>query len=418
VGDNNYGKIEPVVGQAYHQFDFIRLWWPNQDYFGLTWERIINAIKDPRMRQAIFNIWLNRDYDLYGELTNKDMSLTNWYPSARMRLYIRKDVVSEIWNYGTVITQEEVVADPYEGKEIQLLADKIIGQPGTDPGQFQRPHDLAVAADGSIYVADTDNHRIQHVDSDGNTLHVWGDFGDITTDSAPEGTFNQPWGIGLGPDGSVYVADTWNHRVQKFTAEGEFINMWGYFGQAEAPEAFWGPRDIEVSPDGKVFVTDTGNKRIVVFDTDGKYLTQFGEAGMTPGQFDEPVGIALGSEGKIYIADTWNQRVQVMTPSTDETYTPSLSWEIVAWYGQSLDNKPYIAIDGSGNVFITDPEGYRILQFDSEGKFLQFWGTYSTGSDGFGMPASVAIDSTGGVWVSDAGNNRLMHFTLANQPSE
>ena len=418
VGDNNYGKIEPVVGQAYNQFDYIRLWWPNQDYFGLTWERIVSAIKDPRMRQALFNIWLNRDYDLYGELTSKDISLINWYPSARMRLYIRKDVVSTLWNYGTVITQEEIVADPYEGKEINILADQIIGQPGTEPGQFQKPHDLAVASDGSIYVVDTDNNRIQHLDSEGKVLEVWGSFGDITTGSAPEGTFNQPWGIGLGPDDSVYVADTWNHRVQKFTGDGEFVKMWGYFGQAEAPDAFWGPRDIAVSSEGKVFVTDTGNKRIVVFDADGNYITQFGEAGMTPGQFDEPVGIAISSDGKVYIADTWNQRVQVMTPSTDETYTPSLNWEIVAWYGQSLDNKPFIAVDDSGNVFITDPEGYRVLQFDSDGKFVQYWGTYSTEKDGFGMPASIAIDSKGGLWVSDAGNSRLMHFTLSKQPSE
>ena len=80
------------------------------------------------------------------------------------------------------------------------------------------------------------------------------------------GTFNQPWGIGLGPDGSVYVADTWNHRVQKFNAQGEFLSMWGYFGQGEQPEAFWGPRDVAVDSKGRVFITDTGNKRVVVFD--------------------------------------------------------------------------------------------------------------------------------------------------------
>jgi sugar lactone lactonase YvrE len=71
-------------------------------------------------------------------------------------------------------------------------------------------------------------------------LHVWGSFADIAQGEAPPSTFYEPWGIAIGPDGSVYVADTWNHRIQKFTAKGEFIKMWGYFGQAEQPDGFWG----------------------------------------------------------------------------------------------------------------------------------------------------------------------------------
>ena len=91
------------------------------------------------MRNAIFQIWLNRDYTLYGQLTQKDMSLENWYPSARMRLYVRKDVVSSIWNYGTAPTPQEVIIDPFEDKQIQLNADRIFGSVGTEPGQFFNP---------------------------------------------------------------------------------------------------------------------------------------------------------------------------------------------------------------------------------------------------------------------------------------
>ena len=65
-------------------------------------------------------------------------------------------------------------------------------------------------------------------------------------------------------------------------------------------------------------------------------------------------------------------------------------------------------------VYATDPEGYRILQFDKTGELIQFWGDYGTGLDSFGMPAGIAVDSEGGIWVSDAGNNRLMHFEINN----
>jgi len=412
VGDANFGKIEPVVGQAYNRFDYIRLWWPNQDYFGLSWDRIKNAISNPQMREALFQIWLNRDYTKYGEVTGKDLSFPNWSPSARMRLYIRKDIISQLWNYGIAPSEEAVLADPYEGKQIILNADKVFGTIGTQPGQFQRPRGVAVAQDGSLYITDTENHRIQHISAEGDVLHTWGSFGDVAAGSGTPGTFNQPWGIEVAPDGSVYVADTWNHRIQRFSAEGEFIQMWGYFGQAESPEALWGPRDIAIDEVGNVYITDTGNKRVVIFDKDGNYIAQFGSAGMAPGQFDEPVGISLDVEGNIYIADTWNQRIQVIQETEDGTFIPKTSWEVAAWYGQSLDNKPYLDIGLDGHILATDPEGYRVLEFDDQGEIIRYWGDFGVSSDTFGMPVGIALDAQDGVWIVDTGNNRIMHFLL------
>lgn len=411
VGDANYGKIEPVVGSAYYRFDYIRMWWPNQDYFGLTTERVLNALRDPGYREALFQIWLNRDYTRYGQITGRDMSLPNWSPSAHMRLYIRKDVVNQLWNYGAAPVAEAVQADPFEGKEIQLAPQKILGGVGSQAGQFQNPRDLAVAADGSLYVVDSGNHRIQHLSPDGVVLQVWGSFGDAAA-GAMGGSFNQPWGIGIGPDGSVYIADTWNHRIQKFTPEGVFLTMWGYFGQGEAPQAFWGPRDVAVNAQGQVFVTDTGNKRVVVFDENGNYLAQFGGAGLLPGQLDEPVGIVIDREGLIYIADTWNQRIQVFLQGEGFFFQPLRSWELAAWYGQSLDNKPYLAVDNVGRVFAADPEGFRVLVFSSTGEPLLTWGNPEGGATGLGLAASVAVDAQGGIWVTDASNHRLLYYVL------
>jgi sugar lactone lactonase YvrE len=212
------------------------------------------------------------------------------------------------------------------------------------------------------------------------------------------------------------VTDTWNHRIQKFTSDGQFIKTWGYFGQAEKPEAFWGPRGIAVDAKGNVYVTDTGNKRVAIFTSDGEFITQFGEVGVDSGQFDEPVGIAVDSSGNVYVNDTWNQRIQVFAPdASGKVFTPDRTWEVNGWFGQSLDNKPFIAVDSSGNVFATDPEGYRVLEFDPQGNILRVWGDVSDNITTFGLPSGIALDAEGRVWVSDAGNNTLMRFTLPAQ---
>jgi hypothetical protein len=412
VGSENYGKIEPIVGQAFDRFEYVRMWWPTQDYYNLTWERIINGFTNPAMRSALFQVWLNRDFTEYSQVVGRDMSPPNWQPAEKMRMYLRKDITSQIWNYGVGPSTDEIVADPYEDKDITLNADIMFGIQGSEPGQFQRPRGIAVAPDGSLYVADTDNHRIQHLDRGGNPLEVWGSFADLTQGEAPGGTFFEPWGIAIGPDGSVYVADTWNHRIQKFSPNGEFLNMWGIFGQAERPDAFWGPRDVVVDPQGRVIVSDTGNKRIVIFGSEGEFIAQFGEEGFAPGQFSEPVGLALDEIGNLYVADTWNQRIQSFMPDGSGSFLPLNSWEIYGWFGQSLDNKPYLDVNDQLQLFAVDPEGVRVLVFTNEGEIIRYWGDYSVEDDGFSLVGAVAADPEGGVWVSDTGNNRIMHFTL------
>ena len=118
----------------------------------------------------------------------------------------------------------------------------------------------------------------------------------------------------------------------------------------------------------------------MVFTSQGEYITQFGSAGFEFGQFDEPVGLAVDAQGLVYVADTWNQRVQVLGPD--------------------------------GDLYLADPEGYRVLRFDAAGNFIQGWGQYSLDLDGFGLVSGVAVDEEGHVWVSDGANNRVMRYTL------
>ncbi|NMB54022.1 MAG: TIGR03663 family protein [Leptolinea sp.] len=415
AGDANFDKVNNILKNDYIQYTYMRLWWPNQDYFNLDWPRIKGAFLNPEMRAAIFNIWLNHDYTAYAKVTNnQNLTLETWQPSAKLRLYIRKDIISQIWNYGAAPAAPVAAeVDPYQGKLTRMTPDRTIGGQQEGAVVLNKPRNLAVAADGSIYVADSANHQIKHISADGKLLQAWGKFADISKGDAPGGTFYEPWAVAIGKDGSIFVTDTWNHRIQKFTADGKFLKMWGFFGQAEKPEGFWGPRGLAVDARGNVLITDTGNKRVVVFTSEGEYVTQFGQTGMEPGQFDEPVGITISNDGEVYVADTWNSRIQVFTPDASGlNYTFNRSWELEAWSGQSLDNKPFIAIDSNNHLYVTDPEGYRVLVFDQQGQYLMGWGDYSTDIDGFGLASGVAVDPNGGVWVSDGGNNRLLHFVM------
>jgi sugar lactone lactonase YvrE len=456
VGDANYSKIEPVVKDEYFFFDYIRIWWPNEDYKSLTWGDISSEIRsewaskpdpkpaqpemnvidylaqswkkhigpfftDARVRDAVWQIWFNRDYTKYAALEGRSgLTLPTWSPAGRMRLYIRKDVASQLWDYGVPEGASVVEPDPYEGKQENLQAVRIFGSNGTGEGQFQLPRGVAIAPDGSIYVADTFNYRIQHFTADGTFLGQWGakspdcPYTGSPPSNVPAGTFCEPWGVAVGEDGSVYVADTWNNRIQKFTADGQFLTLWGHGISQDANDllGFYGPRGVLVDSLGNVLVTDTGNSRVVVYNADGQPLSQFGGTGVAAGQFAEPVGMALDAAGRLYVADTWNQRIQVFTPDTSGGYTPTTSYEVSGWETTSVNNKPFISVDDQGNIFFTDPDGYRVIELSETGTIVRYWGNIGNDNSSFNLPTGIAADGQGGLWVVDSSNNRLMYFIL------
>jgi hypothetical protein len=111
------------------------------------------------------------------------------------------------------------------------------------------------------------------------------------------------------------------------------------------------------------------------------------------------------------VADTWNGRVQVF----DRNHTFLRKWSIEAWYGQSVNNKPYLAVDEGGRVYVTDPELFRVIAFDSQGNYLHSFGQYSTESDGMALPTGIAAGEDGLVYVSDAANGRILGYRAPGQ---
>jgi predicted membrane-bound mannosyltransferase/DNA-binding beta-propeller fold protein YncE len=410
VADHYWEQADRLLAESHYSFTYMRMWWPMMDYFDLTWERVRNAVSDPAYRSALWQIWFNRDYTEYGSVTGKDFSLSNWPAGERMRLYVRKDLAVSTWQYGSEAFTPPVEIDPYAGAVRTVEAEAIWGQAGAEPGSLQRPRAVAAAPDGTVYVADTGNHRIQHFDSAGNLLQVWGSFSGPDAAQAPEGTFNEPWGIAVGSDGSVYVADTWNFRIQKFSADGTFLTAWGSTTHEGPGYQFYGPRAIAIDSRDRIFVTDTGNKRITAYDSEGNYLMEIGGPGYDFGQFDEPVGLAFGPDGRLYVADTWNHRVQVFQEVEGE-FIYLTEWVIDGWEGQSTDTKPYLAVSEDGRVWVTDPGNARVLVFDRDGNFQFTFGFFGTDTKAFALPTGIAVDSDGRLFVTDTDNNRIMVFS-------
>ena len=400
----NEGKVKPFLSN-YDRFPRLVMWWPVEDYKGLTPARLWSMLKEPAKRAEIWDILWAREYPY---------ALSEWPYREEMILYVRKDVTAQLWRYGVAgavgPAPTEEPTDVYYEKNVLVSAMFTFGQQGQGQGEFTDPRGVAVDAEGNIYVADTNNHRVQVFDANGNYLRGWGSQG------SGAGQFNEPWGIAVDSARNVYVADTWNYRVQKFDKDGKFLTMWGADGDSGGsadllPGQFYGPRAVAIAADGTVLVMDTGNKRIQRFTTEGQFVAGYGGFGAGDGQFWEPVGLAVDAAGNVYVADTWNRRIQRF----DANLRYAGQWPVRSWAGESILNKPYLAVDGAGNVYASDPEGYRILRFTARGEFVASYGEYGADASRFNLPMGLVVDGQGRLVVADSGNHRIMVFAPLGQ---
>jgi len=409
AGSPQYAAVEEILSTDYLYFDYKYLWWPVEDYKGMTIERIRNAIRDPAMRAALWDIIWDRDYARYAAIKNPNapFTLQTWPYRKEFRLYVRQDLAHEVWSYRLsemapqdIKPQATPIPDPYRAGERTLPTAHQATLANSSP------RGMTLAPDDTLYLADTQQHRVWHITADGAVLGMLGEFG------AEPGQFNEPWDVTLDADGNLYIADTWNHRIQKFDADGHYITHWGVWAQLPAFDpagqgAFFGPRGIVVSQAGEVFVTDTGNKRVQVFDTNGTFLREFGGAGRGVGQMNEPVGIALSpDEQELLVADSWNGRVQVFTPQGDFLR----QWQVPTWSLDHPEEKPYLAVDAD-TIYLTDPTHKRVLAFTHTGDFR--WAVTGSDTNTLTYPTGVLVAiGTGTLFVSDPHVMQIVGFKL------
>ncbi|WP_273428791.1 NHL repeat-containing protein [Marinobacter sp.] len=186
---------------------------------------------------------------------------------------------------------------------------RVIGSPGKGPGQFNAPGGVAVADNGDLFVADFYNHRVQHLRADGSFVGQRGTTG-VTGTSA--GEFTYPTDVALNKDKTLYVADGYGNRVQVFDTEGYFLRKWG----GPFARGIYGPfkgwftttTSIALGSKGEVFVADFYNDRIQKFTAQGAYLTSFGTPPKNPGH--TAMAVAVGHDGALWSVNFADNRVE------------------------------------------------------------------------------------------------------------
>jgi sugar lactone lactonase YvrE len=285
------------------------------------------------------------------------------------------------------------------------------GHKGSDNGEFDQPDGVAVGTDGQVYVADTYNHRVQVFTATGKFLGTWGSQGGGT------GQFNYPRGLAVGADGAVYVADTFNHRIQKFDGNGGHLLTWGSFGTGN--DQFKFPDGVAVHDDGvgnvTVYVADTDNFRIQRFTGSGVPQGSWGGEGTNPGQFMYPFDVAVDADGFVYVADSLNHRVQKFQGNgTFLTMWGKNGGDGTMGTGDGEFSQPEgLAVNAAGFVFVADTSNARVQVFTRHAGFVGKWGHLGRAPGELKYPRAVAVDDSDNVYVPEDWTNRVQRFRLA-----
>jgi tripartite motif-containing protein 71 len=288
------------------------------------------------------------------------------------------------------------------------VVDSIGGHQGRQLGQFGAARAIALDAQGRVYVADTPNNRVQRFSSDLTYQTSWGSIG-----TGP-GQFSQVYGIAVGPgklaDGSsgqvVYTTD--GDRVQKFTTGGVFISQ---FGRKSLNE----PRQLDVDPNTHdVYVASARDRKVVVFAPNGKRLFRFGGEGTGNGQFMGDIrGVEVSDTGRVFVSDDGNQRVQVFTSKGRYLY----QFGNTGTGAKRLVDARGLTTTPDGTVVVADEWAFALKEWTYTKTAATFQRQlFGSGppAPGVNSPRGMAVDpGSGALYAVDWWNQRIEKFGAA-----
>ncbi len=315
--------------------------------------------------------------------------------------------------------------------------------------RFNDPAGLAIAADGTIFVADNQNHSIRRIGTNGVVTTVAGLPGTpgSADGSNADARFDSPTGLTLGPDGALYVSDTGNHTIRRITLGGAVTTLAGSAGKADYADGpattarFNQPLGLAIAPDGTVFVADSGNHLIRVIATNGNVSVLAGnpetfgsgDGTSTNAFFNNPVGLALAANGSLFVSDANNftlRRVTTAGVVTTIAGAPGQDGCADGLAASARFGKPAeLALAPNGTLYIADAAHHTIRRLTPDGRVSTIAGVVGAdgaadGANGLARlfnPYGLAIANRGHLIVADTYNQTIRElfapFTVGLSPS-
>jgi len=286
--------------------------------------------------------------------------------------------------------------------------------PGAAANQFFSPADVFLDRDGNMYVADNNNNRIQRFPrgstSASNGVTVAGGFGQ----GMAANQLDHPSSVFVDSHGNLYVADQGNHRIQEFPANSggaDGITVAG--GNSPGPDAneLNYPMSIWVDANGYLYIADTYNSRIQRFPpgstqtTNGVTVAGTNTPGSAANELDHPASVCVDQYGNVYVSDAGNNRIQKFPPNS----TSTTNGVTISSPG-SLATPAGVFVDANGNIYVSDYGHGQVLEFPPGSN-----GTSNGLMEGsLTLPVGLFVDGQGDVYATDGQSNRILEFSLAD----
>ena len=315
----------------------------------------------------------------------------------------------------------------------------------TNTASFNHPSGVAMDSSGNIYIADTMNEKIRIITTAGIVSTFAGSGNSsmyymniIMNGFSNTNTFYNPTGVAVDSTGNVYVADMWDQVIRKISPPGittifaglisSGCGVAGYAnGGALTAAEFNYPTGVAVDSTGNVYVADFTNN-VIRKITSGIVSTlagsgAFGDADGTgtAASFNYPISVAVDSSGNVYVADTNNNKIRKITPAG---VVSTLAGSGAAGYTDGISNTASfnspigVAVDSHGNVYVADTGNHKIREITTAGVVFTLAGSGANGDDdgsgttaAFYNPTGIAVDSSGNIYVSDTGDNKIRKIT-------